>query len=653
MSDIQARLRFDITQFQNALNQVRGEIKELRASAKSQGRGLGDSMFGPMKTAIAGLGLAKLGSEIFDAVLRFDTLEKTLRTTEGSAEGAARRFAELREVGRNPGLSLEAAVQGDVRLRAVGLSAEQSTRILLEMGNALALVGGSGEDLQGVLLAMTQISAKGKVFAEEINQINERLPQVRTVMKNVFGTSVSEDIQKMGLEANDFIMRLTDGFSELERAAPGMREDLTELGTIFNTLANEAFSPLLHEIIPGFRDLATHLAENKQLFADFGSTGVGVMKALGQLTTGAAEAVGLAVQFGSEYAATGSIEKAKQHVSGIVDMQRQAREEGESSATQTSSRHGAASGSKSAGAGGIPSLGGQSGEHIWDDAAKQVKLLEKIADIKKRTAQDGLSIQDKVQAKQQEINEAQEEENALALDGEYGEEAKLEVELKRLTLQRELNQLLEQQTREIHEAAQEIDHEVEAKRKLAIETAKTAMAQKKQRDTVRNDAMMTLEVLRLRAHGQDDKADKIEREARIRDRKAELRGLGASPEAAASQAREEEDRRDQMERRQNGQRGHIYGRRGPGKRMGSAGGGGLAQFHKMQNEDYFMTGMADQKPLPPGQREYFFANEGGSLADRATRAAGKQDAGESNDTTQEDLLRKLISVTGTGLGVSQ
>ena len=656
MSDIQARLRFDITQFQNALNQVRGEIKQLKATAKSSGQGLGASMFGPLKGAIAGLGMAKLASEVFDAVLRFDTLEKTLRVTEGSAEGAARRFAELREVGRNPGLSLEAAVKGDVRLRAVGMSAAQSTSIILEMGNALSLVGGSQEDLEGVLLALTQISSKGKVFAEEINQINERLPQVRTIMKNVFGTSVSEDIQKLNLDANDFIMRLVGGFSELDRAQPGLREDLTELGTIFSTLANDAFSPLIHEIIPGFKELATMIAENKKEIGSFGSTAGSAFKELAHLF-GFANDLGHALFNRGEITIAESKDKVTTRKATFAESMQGLDREKKKTAAAAEDKNpdpfadavkkpmAAASG---ASAGATGSSGSKKKPDVWKEADKQLKLQRQIADEQKKMAEDGLSVQDKVVAKQKEVDDAIKLESIIAKDGTA--EAKLGLELKRVQLQRELNRLLEEQKQKDGEDAKKKKDQLDAQQKLNAEAARHARDQKIDYQIARKVSDLSLEELRLRIRGNDKRADKLARKKHVDDLEVQYGQQGFSPKEAMARAREHADLEDKLERRRSGRAGHIYGVRGEGKRMGSEGNGGLKEYDRLQKKHEIVPGVWGHDhfdPLsgrgPGGRRSRWMGGDEGSLSDRAVRGADAQDQREKQDNSGKDIAAKLLA----------
>ncbi|HCN77346.1 MAG TPA: hypothetical protein DIT13_09165, partial [Verrucomicrobiales bacterium] len=151
MAAIEASLRLEIAQYQAAMARARGEIDRLKARAKSGGAGLSKDLFGGVMRGAAALGVtlgtARIASGIFDSVVAMESLEKMLRTTEGSAEAATQRMAELREVARLPGVGFEQAVRADVRLRSIGLTADDSKNAIIEFGNALALVGGTRQDL--------------------------------------------------------------------------------------------------------------------------------------------------------------------------------------------------------------------------------------------------------------------------------------------------------------------------------------------------------------------------------------------------------------------------------------------------------------------------------------------------------------------------
>lgn len=271
-ANIEASLRLEIAQYQAAMAKARGDITKLKEHAKREGAGLGQNLFRGIAAFAAGGTIVALGRSALSTVVQMDRMSRAMTTMEGSAKGAQARLAELREAAKLPGVGFEQAVQADIRLRNVKISAELSKRAIVEFGNSLALSGGTAADLDGVILALGQIAAKGKVSAEEINQIAERSPQIRTVMKDVFGTADTEAIQKMNMGVMEFIERLIGGYGKLDRASAGLDEDLDSITQNLKTLVNEAAGPLVKELVPAFDEFTESVTANKEAFAALGTT---------------------------------------------------------------------------------------------------------------------------------------------------------------------------------------------------------------------------------------------------------------------------------------------------------------------------------------------------------------------------------------------
>jgi tape measure domain-containing protein len=186
-----------------------------------------------IQSGMAGFGLVVGGAGIIGGMMRatvsMDSLERGLTTVSGSAEQTEAQLTRLREVAKSPGLGFREAIQGSVRLQAAGMSAKLAERSLSEFGNALASVGGGKAELDGVTRALSQIMSKGKVSAEEINQIAERVPQIRVVMEKAFGTADTEKLQKMGIDSETFINRVVTAMHELPRATGGVQNSIENL----------------------------------------------------------------------------------------------------------------------------------------------------------------------------------------------------------------------------------------------------------------------------------------------------------------------------------------------------------------------------------------------------------------------------------------
>lgn len=262
----------------NASARMRGALSGIGSGL---GAGLGFAVFDQAAGIVRGT-----ASSLFDATLAADSMEGGMIALEGSIDAANARLAEMRQLAKDPGLGFAQVVQGDISLRSVGLSAGLATRAMREFGNALAVVGKGKAEMDGVLLAVTQIVSKGKVSAEEINQIAERVPQIRRVMMEAFGTADTEAIQKMGIPVERFIEMVVDGF---ERTVP--RALVRMQGKIDN--ATDAMTARLADVGKGLSEgLMGPLDEATKRMEDGQKTAESFGASMGALASGALTAAG-------------------------------------------------------------------------------------------------------------------------------------------------------------------------------------------------------------------------------------------------------------------------------------------------------------------------------------------------------------------------
>lgn len=267
------------------------------------------SQLGDQWSLAVSLPLAAAGAAAVRSAAKIESLELALQSQLGSAAAARKELELLRKEAEKPGLGLEQAVRGSVSLQAVGFAAAESRTILSEFGNALALAGKGAQELDGVVLALTQIRAKGVVSAEEINQIAERLPQIRTLMQQAFGTASTEAIQKLGITSEQFINSITKELKTLPRAAGGIRNSLDNFFDAI-TLGASKFGKAISTAVdlPGkLQDLATFVSgvadsfssldPEVQKFAVYAGLAVvaagPLAKVLGAVQTAGAQSIGV------------------------------------------------------------------------------------------------------------------------------------------------------------------------------------------------------------------------------------------------------------------------------------------------------------------------------------------------------------------------
>lgn len=242
---VEAKLKLQIGEFTKNYDTAVNHAKKGNAGMERSTAGLGASMSSGFKGLMSS-GLARLGGVAAAGAVALDSLRSAMTRqsqvaglTGVSLENVSDQIERLEEMAKLPGLGFDQALQGSIKLQAVGQSASQAEAIIREMGNALALVGGGSQDLEGVILAITQIISKGKVSAEEINQIAERLPQVRALMKEAFGTADTDALQKMGIESEVFIDGLVTAASGLPRATATSKTEFENLKDAWKSLMVE------------------------------------------------------------------------------------------------------------------------------------------------------------------------------------------------------------------------------------------------------------------------------------------------------------------------------------------------------------------------------------------------------------------------------
>lgn len=182
------------------------------------------------------------------AAMAYDSQVRGLAAYAKNAQELQAQLGRLQEIAKLPGLGLKEVRAGVLQLEAAGLNAMTAERALMAFGNALALVGKGKSELDGVILALGQIASKGQISAEEINQIAERVPQIRQVLVSAFGTASTEAIQKMGISADEAIKRIISGLERLPKAT-------TSALTTFENLQDaleQAFLPIGRGILDIF-----------------------------------------------------------------------------------------------------------------------------------------------------------------------------------------------------------------------------------------------------------------------------------------------------------------------------------------------------------------------------------------------------------------
>lgn len=123
-------------------------------------------------------------------------LQIALRGVVGSQAAYDQAIRAAAAATRDLNIPQEEATRGLTRLSAAVIGAggtvADSSFAFRSMSEAIKATGGNAEQVDGALLALTQVFSKGKVSAEELNQIAERLPGTFTLFAQAAGKTGPE-----------------------------------------------------------------------------------------------------------------------------------------------------------------------------------------------------------------------------------------------------------------------------------------------------------------------------------------------------------------------------------------------------------------------------------------------------------------------------
>jgi len=160
--------------------------------------------------------LALVGGAALKTYGEIDQLKKGLDSYKLS-------FSDVKTTAKLPGLGLEEVAQSEIKFASVKYNAGLAVKAVKEFGNALIASGKGKAELDGISNAFAQIKGKPSIMAQEVNQIAERLPMIRDLMQQAFGTSNTEVLQKQNIGAEAFLTKIVAQLEKLPRVAGGFK----------------------------------------------------------------------------------------------------------------------------------------------------------------------------------------------------------------------------------------------------------------------------------------------------------------------------------------------------------------------------------------------------------------------------------------------
>lgn len=167
----------------------------------------------------------------------YTTAETGFATMLGSAEKAQKMMNDINEFAITTPFKAQGLVDTSQKMLAMGWAAEDILPDLNDIGNAMAALGKGDEGIERVTLALSQMRAKGKVSAEEMNQLTEAGIGAWKYLSESIGVSTAE--------AQDMVSK---GLIPVDEAIRGLIGGMKEFDGFMVKTANDTVEGLLSQI---------------------------------------------------------------------------------------------------------------------------------------------------------------------------------------------------------------------------------------------------------------------------------------------------------------------------------------------------------------------------------------------------------------------
>lgn len=204
----------------DSFSSIFSSVESQTHSLESTVSGISDKLAGIGKGLVmGGTGMLAASSAALGIGLNYlagmQSAETGLNTLTGSADKTKSIMKDLQTFAIKTPFDFPGMLAGERRLMGMGFAADEATGMLKSTADAVAATGGGQAELDGVITALGQIKAKGKISAEEMNQLAERGIPAWALLSKELGKTPAQ-LMKMAsdgkLLAKDALPALQKGF---------------------------------------------------------------------------------------------------------------------------------------------------------------------------------------------------------------------------------------------------------------------------------------------------------------------------------------------------------------------------------------------------------------------------------------------------------
>lgn len=275
MADLTISVDIDARGTETGARRVQASIAGIGGGLKQAGAALAEFIGNIGAGAFREL-ISQLGSgvkAVIEYSARLEQLKVAFTSLIGSADGAAQHIKDLKKFALDTPFELEGLAKASQRLQGVGVSAKDVIPLMKDIGNAVSATGEITEDrLSGVTNAIAQMIGKGKLSAEEMEQLAERGIPSWQILSEAIGKTQAETrkLSEQGVLTSDIMLKALRHISQEKWGDAMVKQSHTFSGAMssikdfIKNWADTAFKPVFDAISKFADDTAKSLASQEE-----------------------------------------------------------------------------------------------------------------------------------------------------------------------------------------------------------------------------------------------------------------------------------------------------------------------------------------------------------------------------------------------------
>lgn len=223
-------------------------LEKIKGAASTAGKAALDVFTGAGQAAV-GLGVAALATGVSYNSLQ-QSSRAALTTILGSAQAANTQMDKLDAFAKTSPFSKSVWITAQQQMLGFGVSAEKVLPTLSAINDAVAAVGGNNQTVAELSYIFAQVSASGKITAEDLNQFGQRGVDAATLIGS-----------QMGLTGQEIRDKITSGSLDAGEALDALSAGMTERFGGAAANVKNTWSGAVDRIKAAWRDMSSIIAD--------------------------------------------------------------------------------------------------------------------------------------------------------------------------------------------------------------------------------------------------------------------------------------------------------------------------------------------------------------------------------------------------------